>query len=149
MSDLDKLIESLKKVRMIPEMDSDSKDKGSKIKYIIDENLKKKKTSLKALEKTSGDKLEFGQYKFLPNSIGIFKLWDNWFFYLIDEKGHKNIKGPFTYEGIIYAWSLKMGVADLFEKYTFNSKEENVFLKNNFNSFKELKNFLINKLGER
>lgn len=149
MSDLDEWIKSLKKIRMIPEMDSDSKEKGLEIKCIIDEKLKKKKTSLKELERKSGDKLEFGQYKFVPNSIGIFKLWNSWFFYSIDERGNKNIKGPFTYEGIIYVWALKMGVANLFEKYTFDSKEKNIFLQNNFNSFKELKDFFVNKLGER
>lgn len=141
MSDLDEWIKSLKKIRMIPEMDSDSKEKGLEIKCIIDKKLKEKKTSLKKLERKSGDKLEFGQYKFVPNSTGVFKLWNNWFFYSIDERENKNIKGPFTYEGIIYVWALKMGVADLFKKYTFDSKEKNIFLQNNFNSFKELKDF--------
>lgn len=124
MSTLDEWIKSLKKIRMIPEMDSDSKEKGLEIKYIIDKTLKKKKTSLKELERISGDKLEFGQYKFMPNSTGVFKLWNNWFFYSIDERGTKNIKGPFTYEGIIYVWALKMGVAELFKKYTFDLKEK-------------------------
>ena len=141
MSTLDEWIKSLKKIRMIPEMDSDSKEKGLEIKCTIDKILKGKKTSLKELEQKSGDKLEFGQYKFVPNSRGVFKLWNNWFFYSIDERGNKNIKGPFTYEGIIYVLVLKMGVADLFEKYTFNSKEKIIFLQNNFNSFKELKDF--------
>lgn len=141
MSDLDEWIKSLKKIRMVPEMDSDSKEKGLEIKCIIDKKLNEKKTSLKKLEQKSGDKLEFGQYKFVPNSTGVFKLWNNWFFYAIDERGNKNIKGPFTYDGIIYVWALKMGVADLFEKYTFNSKEKNIFLQNNFNGFKELKEF--------
>lgn len=36
MSTLDEWIKSLKKIRMIPEMDSDSKEKGLEIKYIID-----------------------------------------------------------------------------------------------------------------
>lgn len=141
MSDLDEWIKSLKKIRMVPEMDSDSKEKGLEIKCTIDKTLKEKKTSLKELERESGDKLEFGQYKFVPNSIGVFKLWNNWFFYAIDERGTKNIKGPFTYDGIIYVWALEMGLADFFEKYTFDSKEENIFLQNNFNSFKELKDF--------
>lgn len=141
MSTLDEWIKSLKKIRMIPEIDSDSKEKGLEIKCTINKTLKEKKTSLKELEQKSGDKLEFGQYKFVPNSRGVFKLWNNWFFYSIDERGNKNIKGPFTYEGIIYVLVLKMGVADLFEKYTFNSKEKIIFLQNNFNSFKELKDF--------
>lgn len=141
MSDLDEWIKSLKKIRMIPEMDSDSKEKGLEIKCLIDKTLKEKKTRLKELEQKSGDKLEFGQYKFVPNSTGVFKLWNNWFFYSIDERGNKTIKGPFTYRGIIYVWALKMGLADLFEKYTFDSKEENIFLHNNFSSFKELKKF--------
>ena len=44
MSTLDEWIKSLKKIRMIPEMDSDSKEKGLEIKYIIDKTLKKKRT---------------------------------------------------------------------------------------------------------
>ena len=141
MNDLDELLKSLKKIRMIPEMDFDSKEKGLEIKCTINKTLKEKKTSLKELEQKSRNKLEFGQYKFVPNSTGVFKLWNNWFLYSIDERGNKNIKGPFTYEGIIYVWALKIGVADSFEKYTFNSKEKNIFLQNNFNSFKELKDF--------
>ena len=47
MSDLDEWIKSLKKIRMVPEMDSDSKEKGLEIKCTIDKTLKEKKTSLK------------------------------------------------------------------------------------------------------
>ena len=43
MNDLDELLKSLKKIRMIPEIDFDSKEKGLKIKYIIDKTLKKKR----------------------------------------------------------------------------------------------------------
>ena len=44
MSTLDEWIKSLKKIQMIPEMDSNSKEKGVEIKCTINKTLKKKRT---------------------------------------------------------------------------------------------------------
>lgn len=130
------------KYQILP-IDTDSKEKGLEIKSSIAKILKKNKINLASLESESGDKFEFGQYKFEANSIGMFKVRNQWFYYRIDERGRKYIIGPFTTKGVIYTWALDQNqvVFDLLnDKYSFDPKDNDMLLKSHlFNSLTELK----------
>lgn len=137
MSNLDK-----RKYQILP-IDIDSKEKGLEIKSSIAKILNKNDIDLASLESESGNKFEFGQYKFEANSIGMFKVRNQWFYYRIDERGRKYIIGPFTTKGAIYTWALDQNqvVFDLLnDKYSFDSKDNDMLLKSHlFNSLTELK----------
>lgn len=124
-------------------IDADSKEKGLEIKSSIAKILKKNEIDLASLESESGNKFEFGQYKFEANSIGMFKVRNQWFYYRIDEWGRNYIMGPFTAKGVIYSWALDQNqvVFDLLnDKYSFDSKDNDLLLKSHlFHSLTELK----------
>lgn len=140
LDNLDKLLKSLKR----PTSDQDSKEKSLKMKHVVEKRLAKHSTSLERLERNSKDTFIFGEYKAIGNCLGIFKLQDDWFIYSEDERENNWFSGPFSYNGAIFAFVLKAGIAEWFSDYKFNAKEEDIFINNGFNSLHTLMNNLSN-----
>ena len=138
MDNLDDLLKSLKNVETRPTSDPDSKEKSLKIKHVVEKRLARHSTSLEILERNSHETFVFGKYKAIGNCLGIFKLQDDWFIYSEDERGNNWFSGPFSYNGVIFAFALKVDIAEWFNDYKFNAKEEDIFVNNHFNSLHDL-----------
>ena len=110
----------------------------------MEKRLAKYGTSLETLERDSNETFVFGEYKAIGNCLGIFKLRDDWFIYSEDERGNNWFSGPFSYNGAIFAFALKAGIAEWFSDYKFNAKEEDIFIHNGFASLHDLVNNLLN-----
>ena len=140
MDNLDELLKLLKR----PTSDQDSKETSFKIKHVVEKRLAKYGTSLERIERDCHDTFVFGEYKAIGNCLGIFKLQDDWFIYSEDERGNNWFSGPFSYNGAIFAFTLKAGIAEWFNDYKCNTKEEDIFITNGCNILHTLMNNLSN-----
>ena len=65
------------------------------------------------------DTFEYGVFRDMPNTRGMFQLKGKWFIYEIDEKNVKSITGPFADDDIVYACAKMLHKAKYFEDHRF------------------------------
>lgn len=83
------------------------------------------------------DTFEYGVFRDMPNTRGMFQLKGKWFIYEIDEKNVKSITGPFADDDIVYACAKMLHKAKYFEDHRFGKEAKSTYIHAHYRSLRE------------
>ena len=83
------------------------------------------------------DTFEYGVFRDMPNTRGMFQLKGKWFIYGIDEKNVKSITGPFADDDIVYACAKMLHKAKYFEDHRFGKEAKSTYIHAHYRSLRE------------